>query len=107
MAVYSTLLAAGRLTGAGDALVYTAPAVGTVVVRDIELDATAIDVGVVSVYVLSGSVASTIYSVPVVTARQSQHWDGRAVLLPGDAVYVYRDGGPVSYRVSGYLLGGA
>lgn len=106
MAVYSVLLAAGRLTGAGDMLAYTAPALGTVVVRDIELDATAIDVGVVSVYVLSGGVPSTIYSVPAITARQSQHWDGRAVLLPGDELYVYRDGGPVSYRISGYVLGG-
>lgn len=106
MAVYSVLLAAGALSGAGETLVYTAPPLNTVVVRDIVLDATAIDVGVVSVVVKSGGVYSTICSVPAVTARDSQHWSVRQVLLPGDELRVYRDGGPVSYRISGYLLGG-
>jgi hypothetical protein len=105
MAVYSVLLAAGTVTGGSNPTVFTAPAVGVVVVRDIEVAGLAGATGPVAFQVYSGSTVSPIYKVRVEDTFASYHWDGRQVLQPGDLLRVQAVDGSVYYRISGYLLG--
>lgn len=106
VAVYSVLLAAGVMA-AGNALgVYTAPPTGVVVVRDIVLAATGGAGGQAVVEVLSGTDITIIKGVVVAATPVSEHWEGRQVVLPGDVLVVAAPNVAISYRISGYLLGG-
>lgn len=107
MAVYSELLVAGHYFGTSQVVVYTAPAVGTVVVRDVVLAPDTDGVGTIGLSVLSGGVVTAIYRINVADSVPSYHWSGRQVLLPGDQL-VMRGGdfAEWQYRVTGYVLGG-
>jgi hypothetical protein len=106
VAVYSVVLAAGQTAQDGDVLVYTAPATGVVVVRDVVLLTATLDVEFVYLYVTSGSARSYILSQPAPVRALTYHWQGRQVLEPGDGLRVYDDAAVLFYRISGYLLGG-
>jgi len=107
MAVYSKLLAARVVAGGSDALVYTAPALGTVVVRDVVVCATTTTGTDVSLYGTSpGGVSTTIWHISVAGTGATLHYDCRVVLEPGERLYVYAPSGAVQVRISGYLLGG-
>jgi hypothetical protein len=105
MTIYSVLLAAGTVTGGTNPTVFTAPAAGVVVVRDIEVAGLASATGPVAFQVYSGSIVSPIYKVHVDDTFMSYHWEGRQVLAPGDLLRVQALDGSVYYRISGYLLG--
>lgn len=107
MAVYSTLLAAGVYGGGDNAVVYTAPPLKTVVVRDVTVASSDGSTGGLSVQVLSGGVYTTLYRVRVADSGVSYQWQGRDVLLPGDQIVLSNPiESSVSYRISGYVLGG-
>lgn len=106
MAIYSTLLAAGNVDDGSLQDIYTAPALNTVVVRDIEIVQSSAYYGPCRVRVLSGSALSFIYVVTPTTVGQSYHWEGRAVLLPADVLQAESINGGFWYRISGYVLGG-
>lgn len=106
MAVYSGLLAAGLTFGTALTTVYTAPALGVVIVRDVVFCADSDGVGFVWLDVISGSVQTTIYCASISDAS-SYHWQGRQVLLPGDALAIHAsDYSQFRHRISGYVLGG-
>ena|SRR5690242_11616868 len=105
MAVYSVLLAAGRVQESMSQNVYTAPAAGVVVVRDIIICSDLGETGGVGVDVISGSVSTPIFHVMVADTFLSYAWEGRTVLLPGDVLRVTTLDGACKYRISGYLLG--
>lgn len=106
MAVYSELLAAGQFFGTALTTVFTAPATGVVVVRDVVFCPDTDGVGLVYLDVISGSAQSTIYCASI-NDGSSYHWQGRQVLLPGDELVVHAsDFSQFRYRVTGYLLGG-
>lgn len=106
MTVYSKLLAQGFVTSGDDVAVYTAPATGTVVVRDIILGQADSTGGLARVTCLSGSLFTPIYGVVLSGTGTTQHNDLRTVLQPGDVLHVQTLGGDIWYRISGYLLGG-
>ena len=103
--IYSALLASGTLTGASNALVYTAPSGKLVVVRDVVLLHDDSLVRRVALYGLSGGVASYIASSRVTDPSSVYHWDGRQVLVPGEGLYVLTDSTlHCFYRVTGYVF---
>lgn len=104
--IYSRLLATGGPTAGTDTLVYTAPALNTVVLRDIELFVSAGGATFISVYgqVSGPGDRAFVYAVAAPTTRQTAQWQGRQVLRPGEAVYVHADSGVLYYRLSGYVL---
>ena|SRR5690242_9290238 len=106
MAIYSVLLAAGRVQESMSRDVYTAPAAGVVVVRDIIICSDLGETGGVGVDVISWSVSTPIYHTNVADLWLSYQWQGRQVLLAGDVLRVTTLDGACRYRVSGYLLGG-
>ena len=105
MAVYSVLLAAGLVPSDSAVIVYTAPASGVVVVRDLVVTSQTVAAGLLSFMVVSGSVWTPIYKVRVSDNFITYQWQGRQVLEPGDEIQVATSDGGVRYRISGYLLG--
>lgn len=105
MSVYSTLFAAGS-TVAGFQVVYTVPALMTVVVRDIEVTNLTALSGLLNVSrAVSGTAQQLIWRTPTLPTLTWAQWAGRTVLNPGDEIGL--DGGSSSgwtYLVSGYLL---
>lgn len=105
MAIYSVLLAAGRVTEETSLDVYTAPDVGVVVVRDIVLGNFSGGAALMSVQAGSGSSYVPLLQVPEVENASTFHWEGRQVLLPGQKLGFSTLAGPATYRISGYHLG--
>lgn len=106
MAVYSALLGDGRVLESDSAIAYTAPATGTVVVRDVVITAASTGTGGVYVDAIFGSAVSPIYHVIMADTVTSYHWSGRQVLRPGEQIQVATLDGQCRYRISGYVLGG-
>ena len=104
--IYSTLFAAGNFAGAGDTLVYTAPAVNTIVLRDVVLGITAAGATNVQVYgqVSGPGDRADVLSTPTPVARTTYALECRQVLRPGEQIYVHSDSGAVRFRLSGYVL---
>lgn len=106
MAVYTTLLAAGLYEDTPAFVVYTAPDDGVTVVRDIVVSK--IDGGSTTrliVDVLSPGGLVTFLAVFIgVPDFQTQHWDGRQVLAPGEKLRVRGSNDTIMYRITGYRL---
>lgn len=108
MAIYSKLLAEGNLPGPASAVVYTAPASGVVVVRDIVMSVRGVFVAnqVIVVEANSGSIPVRLASQSNPQALVVYHLDLRQVLNPGDTLAVgVLQAQTMEYRISGYLLG--
>ena len=106
MAIYSVLLGKGHGRATGTTLIYTAPADGVVVVRDITCFVSVAGVAAFQVYGSTpGGAIGYLMSVSAPAAAETYHWSGRQVLLPGEELYISGGTDRVTYRVSGYLLG--
>lgn len=91
-----------------DTTVYTAPAGGTTVLRDIDVYAAAGNT--VSVYVVrSGTPATLVNHASSVPNGDTLGWRGRVVLGPGDEIHVSATGpgGAAQMTASGYFLAAA
>lgn len=107
MAVYTTLLASG-VTTIGDITtdVYTAPASGVLVVRDIVLTPLSNALPLVGVEVRSpGGELVILTMTPDSTRLLTNHWQGRQVIEPGSTLVIYCSDGAAHYHITGYLLG--
>lgn len=106
LAIYTKLLAEGVLPANVLTVVYTAPDVGTLVLRDIVLT---VAYGTSSAFMgvkVGPPGGSTIWlcSYANVTSWQTSHWDGRQVIAPGHQVSVFNSTQLMSYRLTGYHL---
>jgi hypothetical protein len=105
VAVYSALLAQGSAPAGVETTVYTAPAVGTVVVRDIVLGVLSGSSTGIQLFVDSGLTRTVLAVVTGISATAEQHRDLRQVLLPGDKIVIKPLTTASVYRISGYVLG--
>lgn len=106
--IYTELLAAASIpASSGVVALYTAPAVGTVVLRDIIVTPTQASIPAISVYTIApGGAAVYIDAVLTPANFAVRHWTGRQVMTPGGVLYCNTGNGSVTVRVTGYLLGG-
>jgi archaeosine-15-forming tRNA-guanine transglycosylase len=106
MAVYSKKLAAGQTGGGGDELVFTAPPLGVIVVRDVTLVVSGSGATLLQMYTISGLVRSYIQSIVSPVRAQSYQLSCRHVLDPGEELWINDYAAATYYRICGYLLGG-
>lgn len=107
MAIYTQLFAALSVpAGSGVVALFTAPEVGTVVLRDIIITPTQASIPAISVYTVApGGAAVYIDAVLTPANFAVRHWQGRQVMTPAGVLYCNTGDGSLTARVSGYLLG--
>nr|CRY95963.1 hypothetical protein [uncultured prokaryote] len=99
--IYSQKLASGGVTVGVVTAVYTAPAAGTVIIRDMQLSPQGDGPSKLVAYV---GYPSQLMGVAGGAAYVSVAWEGRVVLDPGDVVSLYGEDVGWEYYISGYVL---
>lgn len=99
--VYSTRLFLGNVAAASSVTLYTAPAGYTVVIRDISF----IPFGGSTPWEVTIGINGTFfYQEESASAPALFHWEGRAVMNPGDEITCNTNTGGLDGQISGYLL---
>lgn len=101
--VYSTRFYIGVLP-ATEALVYTAPAGHTVVLKDITIFNNSADPALTLVSVHGPGAAANVYTNTSLPAAGVAEWQGHQVLNAGDTLTAVGTSGGVQCLISGYLL---
>lgn len=106
MSIYTRRLGAGYSAEGASLRLYTTPAGGTVVVRDVVFG-NQTSVAHQHFLVLqpsSGTGAYYLAAYPAVGAFETAHLELRQVLAEGDQLWWYSNGGPGSCMVTGYTF---
>lgn len=100
-AIFSTLLGKGVLTSGAGATFYTAPTLVVVVIRSVTLSSNLAGAGTGIVYLGGGEVLAKLTAA---AQYDSEQYDMRVVMAPGDTINALAVAGTIGYTVSGYVL---
>lgn len=102
--IFTRRLAAARLDAGGLKPIYTCPAEGSVVVRDLVVGNLHTAAQICRIYVTTGSINVELYRAQAQPSLESEHLDLRQALEPGDVVSMQSGSGPMTVTMTGYVF---